>query len=113
MRSLEWACAKDRAGRKWRKRRHGARDIFDVPPLPPLDLGLMKEDEDTSETEVEEVITPDNSMELAQLHTPVRKRVPDWDPQDESMKENEPPNSKGQNTDVEAAIALLGFKVRT
>ncbi|KAH8099356.1 hypothetical protein BXZ70DRAFT_943373 [Cristinia sonorae] len=108
MRSLEWACAKDRAGRKKRKRRHGAMDIYDVPPLPSLQLDSLK---DGTDTEMEELITPDTSMELASFQTPVHKRLlageDSW-VSEESRKENEPPEMH-----VEAAIALLGIKVRS
>ncbi|THH33463.1 hypothetical protein EUX98_g745 [Antrodiella citrinella] len=110
MRSLEWACAKDRAGRKKRRRRHGASNVFDVPFLPSLDLSSGKDNVEGSDTELEEAITPDTSVELAHFQTPVRKRcgTEEWGPEEEGGKENEPPHS-----DVEAAMALLGFKVRS
>ncbi|TCD62402.1 hypothetical protein EIP91_006930 [Steccherinum ochraceum] len=112
MRSLEWACAKDRAGRKKRKRNHGAKNLFDVPPLPSLNLESAKEGTEVSDTEVEDLITPDNSMELAHLHTPQRKRMEeDWMmEEEEGCRAHGPPGSGGE---VEAAITLLGFKVRS
>jgi len=112
MRSLEWACAKDRAGRKKRRRRHGASNIFDVPPLPSLNLSSARENTEASDTEMEEAITPDTSVELAHFQTPVRKRCglegEEWGSEGEGRKENKPPHSE-----VEAAMALLGFKVRS
>lgn len=128
-RSLEWACAQARAGRKKRKRRHGAHDIRDVPPLRSLHLEAVKESEDASmsDTEVEELVTPNSSMDLPQLRTPVRLPVrrlqEDWDFDEdddvESRKENvgvdecdgAAPSKKKK--DVEAAITLLDFKVRS
>ena len=99
-----------------------------MPPLRSLHLEAVKESEDASmsDTEVEELVTPDSSMDLPQLRTPVRLPVrrlqEDWDFDEdddvESRKENVGVECDGaapskKKNDVEAAITLLDFKVRS
>ncbi|CCM03122.1 uncharacterized protein FIBRA_05243 [Fibroporia radiculosa] len=98
LRSLEWACAKARAGRS----SHDNRVVdCDVPPLVldgSKDTDMYFEGDDT-ETEEYEAITPDvSSMQLTTLQASPGVLM--------AKKDDAAPPA-----DMEAAMALLGFKV--
>ncbi|KAI0785047.1 hypothetical protein C8Q75DRAFT_777177 [Abortiporus biennis] len=100
MRSLEWACAKERASRKY-KILEDDDDFFGPASMEirEVESMLFDQGEDT-EIEQDEAITPENSMEIwANVITPLR------------------PGYIGDRTlgtpshpDVQAAITLLDFK---
>lgn len=100
-RSLEWACAKDRAGRKKKPSplHNETGDTSIDTDVPGLDLDC----DDTHTESDDELMTPDMSMIMPVIElTPPRHRRVD-------IKER----SRGRvpAEDVEAAMALLGFRV--
>ncbi|TFK90800.1 hypothetical protein K466DRAFT_516547 [Polyporus arcularius HHB13444] len=110
-RSLEWACAKARAGRRISVRakslRAAAEEDNDVPMLvldstPARRCSSSDDDTETEESEEDEAITPNVSTEL--LPPVIISGNGDSDG-GEVMK-----LGPGKHTDMEAAIALLGFK---
>lgn len=103
MKSLEWACAKDRIGRagKTKKRSTKRRETEVMPQVeeeragvPELDLDSLDDGTEPDDT----LITPDNSMLLSVTES--------CDSQNTEFKKEDP-----RAEDVEAAMALLGFKV--
>jgi hypothetical protein len=84
MKSLEWACAKDRVGRRKKMEEELKDTMEENAEVPELVLDCPME----CDTDVDEdLITPDNSICVSS-------------------------SPKTQSQDVEAAIALLGFKIR-
>ncbi|KAI0095081.1 hypothetical protein BDY19DRAFT_902108 [Irpex rosettiformis] len=102
MKSLEWACAKDRVGRR-KKTQQVLYDVGeeDDPDIPELVLDSVGGDD----TDIDDdMITPDNSMSMSFL--PRRQRTSSLDSKTSISGEDTP------DEDVEAAIVLLKFKVR-
>ncbi|KAF8846048.1 hypothetical protein BDN67DRAFT_986440 [Paxillus ammoniavirescens] len=96
-RSLEWACLKARR-EKW-----ADDDVDELPTLPALERSGDSGDDGT-ETEVDEAITPDSSVNLSPYNgASTRSSI---------QKDNLPsgPKEAPQSEDVEAAMMLLGFK---
>ncbi|KII94074.1 hypothetical protein PLICRDRAFT_171752 [Plicaturopsis crispa FD-325 SS-3] len=88
MRSLEWACAKARAGA-------GGRE--NIPPSP-----VYETDEGTNtDTEVEEAVTPDASAHLSML--------PAFAWKGKGKMKGEEGQQEQEFEDVDAAMVLLGF----
>ncbi|KIJ66274.1 hypothetical protein HYDPIDRAFT_109268 [Hydnomerulius pinastri MD-312] len=99
-RSLEWACLKARRG-KWVED-----DGDELPTLSTFDHGGDTGDEGT-ETEVDEAITPDSSVNLSPYSRDASSRL--------RVKQEDDPfplvlKAAPQSEDVEAAMTLLGFK---
>lgn len=102
-RTLEWACANDRM-----RRRAGTLpdDEYDD-DVPALELDELLDASDTeADMEIDELITPDTSLQM--LHVPSELG--------HGRKGGQRKKSRGDgeqvpNEDVEAAMALLGFRV--
>ena len=109
LRTLEWACAKARAGRKAsiRRARLAAKpaesedEDSDVPMLV-LDATPRKNSGDDTETEDDEAITPNVSTELLPPFV-----LPAEAEELDAGVPKQP--AKNKDMDMEAAIALLGF----
>ena len=100
LKSLEWACAKDRAGRRRQEAKPDRRALDKVEEesrgVPELDLDALPGDDTDGE---DELVTPDTSVLVSTVYVYE-------DAESLSIKDSEPPAE-----DVEAAMALLGFKV--
>ncbi|KAF9225469.1 hypothetical protein BS17DRAFT_801492 [Gyrodon lividus] len=93
-RSLEWACLRARR-EKW-----ADDDVDELPTLPALECS-GNDDDDGTETEADEAITPESSVNLSPYSgTSTRSSV-----QNDVVSKRAP-----QSEDVEAAMTLLGFK---
>ncbi|KAI0719985.1 hypothetical protein C8T65DRAFT_634513 [Cerioporus squamosus] len=110
LRSLEWACARARASRRTSVRaknlRTAAEEDGDVPMLVLDSTPARKSSssgDDTETEEEDEAITPNVSTELLPPFIVSGSSESDG----EDVKQLVP----GKHTDMEAAIALLGFKV--
>ena len=103
MRSLEFACAKDRADRRRRiSMRKGLVDSDDEVQEVDFDVPVLDLGED-SESDVEDLITPDTSLQTMAvpdelLESPTRKR------------KGKGKASQMLHDDEEAARALLAFR---
>ena len=98
MKSLEWACAKDRVGRKLKHAEKKTLTEVEEESLevPELDLNALP----SKDTDVEdELATPESSFTMSMIN--VRENSPSLE-----LKGASP-----RSEDVEAAMALLGFKV--
>ncbi|KAI0347802.1 hypothetical protein BDW22DRAFT_1349867 [Trametopsis cervina] len=101
LKSLEWACARDRVDRKKKKE---SKDIVEEhPEVPELDLDSILDD-DSDLDEDENMITPDTSISLSSIEVHTHRRNKSFD--GKGAMDTETPAE-----DVEAAMALLGFKV--
>ncbi|GJE85805.1 homeobox domain-containing protein [Phanerochaete sordida] len=114
MRSLEWACAKDRAmirRRSRESRRRRGDDNMDVPELD-LDDGL------SSEAETDQLITPDSSFQSVCVPASLMRRSPRKTQPKAQSKAQPKAQSKVQSkagwaqeqADEEAARMLLAFR---
>ncbi|KAI0706104.1 hypothetical protein BC835DRAFT_1260591 [Cytidiella melzeri] len=100
--SLEWACAKDRVGRRTQTRKvlEGVREEEDM-EVPELDLdSILGDDTDVDD----EMITPDHSVSMTSISALGRAG---------SLETKGGTDDDTPAEDVEAAMALLGFKVRS
>jgi hypothetical protein len=105
--SLEWACAKARAGKQGEDN-----ELLDIAEVDQREESHEMETDDETETEVEEAVTPDGSANLS----------PGFSYKDKQQvvlpggKENVDPNLFPEyhpSEDVEAAMVLLGFMGRS
>ena len=103
MKSLEWACAKDRVGRR-KKARRVLREVEEEEESPDVPE-LMLDSPGGDDTDLDDdMITPDNSVSMT--YSPGRPRTNSLDSTKSRTSEDT------LDEDVEAAIALLKFKVR-
>jgi hypothetical protein len=100
-RSLEWACAKDRADRQQRTniKKRRSEEFDDDEDIPELDL-----DDALGSTDEEDLITPDTSLQAVSVPTELLStRIR------QAGKANTP-NKRVPRADEEAARALLAFR---
>lgn len=107
MKSLEWACAKARAGRY----EEGDEELGCIPEAESVEQScedMLTDDETDTESELDEVVTPDGSTNFSPgFVIPEDSTVPHW-------KKNTGTKlfAGHQQEDLDAAVALIGFMGR-